>query len=201
MSFLLSGCEKRFDNLKSIYQWINDPGNGLVKTKNVEGIKLTVKYLPAEFLALKEAKEESVYNAKTYDSLFNLYKSSHTFLLSIASVENENSNDPMYKDLEDFPEYKKRAKTMNFDMQSYLTLRTSTEEFKPTLAIMENTYSLKGQRNIYVVFTDQSPKDEMKEDAFDFVFNDEIFQTGQNHFIFEKSDITGMPAINSNTIN
>src|SRR4051812_46545175 len=101
LACLAIACQSEINDMTSLYKWINNPENGLVKTKQVDGIKLTVKYLPAEFLALKETKEEKG-NRKCYDSLLNFYKKSHTFLLSIASKENENTNDPMYKDLNDF---------------------------------------------------------------------------------------------------
>jgi hypothetical protein len=187
--------------MKSVYGWINDPDNGMVKTKTVEGIKLTVKYLPPEFLALKEAKEDRA-GRQTYDSLLTQYKGSHTFLLSIASSENEVDNDPMYQGLDDYSDYKRRALTMNFDMNEYVSIKTSTREYRPVLTSMENTYSLKGQRNIYMVFTDNATETElMKEHELDFVFNDEIFQTGVNHFIFNQNDLGGMPAINFENIN
>src|SRR5687767_5887409 len=89
----LSACNKSFDTIKSIYAWINDPDNGLVKTKTVEGILLTIKYLPPELLALKETKDDKG-NRAMYDSLLNEYKKSYTFLLSIASKENKLTNDP-----------------------------------------------------------------------------------------------------------
>lgn len=199
--FLMTNCQHDLKDMKSVYGWINDPDHGMVKTKTVEGIKITVKYLPAEFLALKEAREGHA-DRQTYDSLLKVYTASHTFLLSIASTEKGGEQDPMYQDLENYSEYKERALTMNFDMNEYVSIKTSTQEFRPVLTSMENTYSLKGQRNIYMVFTDETAETElMKDDELDFVFNDEIFQTGVNHFIFNQNDLRSMPVINFEKIN
>jgi hypothetical protein len=200
LCFMFS-CRSEIRDMKSLYKWINDPENGLVKAKDVEGIKLTVKYLPAEFLALKETKEEGG-NDNFYDSLLNFYKKSHTFLLSIASKENENTNDPMYKDLQGYTDYKQRALEMNFDMNEYVSIKTASKEYRPVLFSMENSYGLKGQRNIYLVFTDDAPTNQlMKEQELDFIFEDEIFQTGTNHFVFSQRDFNSIPEINFNTIN
>jgi hypothetical protein len=201
LGMLMSGCQRELKDMKAVYGWINAPEHGMVKTKTVEGIKLTVKYLPAEYLALKETKEDQA-GRQTYDSLLKVYKGSHTFLLSIASSEDEVNNDPMYQGLEDYSAYKRRALTMNFDMNEYVSIKTSTQEFRPVLTSMENTYSLKGQRNIYMVFTDTATDTElMNEKELDLVFNDEIFETGINHFVFEQSDLQSIPAINFENIN
>lgn len=96
----------------------------------------------------------------------------------------------------------KRALTMNFDMNEYVSIKTPTQEYRPVLTSMENTYSLKGQRNIYMVFTDDTAEAElMKAPELDFVFNDEIFQTGVNHFVFNQDDLQSMPIIKFENIN
>lgn len=197
----LFSCGKEIESMKSFYGWINDPDNGLVKTRTIEGIRLTVKYLPAEFLALRDAMEETDYSSHVYDSLLGIYRTSHTFLLSIASEKDEHNVDPMYKGLESLPEYKERALTMNFNMDSYVSIRTPSEEYRPVLTSMENTYSLKAQRNIYIVFTDDSEENNlMKEQELDFIFNDEIFQTGINHFVFRQKDLANTPTVNFDNI-
>ncbi len=186
--FVTFACSNDPKDLKSFYKWINDPDNGLVKSRDIEGIKISVKYLPAEFLALKESSEGNLKGS--YDSLYTLYKQNHTFLLSVSYTDDKNVNDPMYKDLRDYPDYKVRAQAMNFDMNEYVSIKTSSNEYRPVLTSMENTYSLKGQRNIYLVFTDESLKKELQsEKELDFVFEDVFFQTGVNHFVFQQSDL------------
>ena len=188
LSIIALACDSDPKDLKSFYKRINDPGNGLVKSRDVEGIKISVKYLPAEFLALKESSEGGMKGS--YDSLYTLYKRNHTFLLSVSYTDEKDINDPMYKDLRDYPEYKARAQAMNFDMNEYVSIKTSSNEYRPVLTSMENTYSLKGQRNVYLVFADESLKNELQTDnELDFVFDDVFFQTGVNHFVFEQNDL------------
>jgi hypothetical protein len=201
LALCLTSCQGDIRDMKSLYHWINDPEHGMIKSKNVNGLTITVKYLPAEFLALKEAKSIQPTGMKVYDSLLGAYKKSHTFLLSFGYEDNK-TDDPMYNGLKDFSEFKQRAATLNFDMNELISIRTEHDEFRPVLASMENTYGLKSQRDIYLVFTDESPANALqKDEALDFVFRDEIFQTGINHFVFQQDDLTGLPAINFNTIN
>src|SRR5688572_592089 len=101
----LSSCKNSLKDLHDAHQWINDPGQGLIKTKTVGDIKLTVKYLPPNYLAHKEAVDIGIVSPSTVDSLYRDYQNSDAFLLTIASVVDEDSNDPMYKNLEDFPQY------------------------------------------------------------------------------------------------
>jgi hypothetical protein len=199
---LQTSCTREFDSVKSIYQWINNPANGLIRSRTIEGFTLTLKYLPPQFVALRDTKESEKPDEKTYDSLLNLYNKSYTFLLTIASTENADKNDPMYAGLEGIPDFKVRAGILNFDMPDYISIKTPTSEYRPVLTSMENTYGLKGQRNIYMVFTDDAAENNlMQEKELDIVFNDEIFQTGISHFVFNKDELQSVPGVDFTKIN
>ena len=196
VSALLFNCSgmKSFDSPDAMFKWINDPENGLKKGYENNGVKIEVKYLPAEYLSWQQINDEGV-DAKKMDSLTKSNKNSRVFLMTI-SPGKDASGDIMYKDLGSVSDFKNRALSMNFDMSAYVEIKANQEVFKPVLASMENTYSTTTNRTIYLVFSDET-KDRklLSSDELDFVFNDELFNTGVNHLVYKKKEIDNIPAL------
>ncbi len=190
---LTSSCKnKGITDMPSFCKWINQSSNGLTQTKNINDLKLAVKYLPPEYLAMKEAVDfNNNASPALYDSLLQLYKKNTTFILTI-SPENSEGGDVMYRDVFDYKEYKQRVHDLNFDFTSYVSIESGEKLFPAELSNLENTYSLSKERNIYVVFSDSvllGSKD------IDFIFNDEIFNTGISHFTFQTENLKNIPEI------
>ncbi|PCJ89985.1 MAG: hypothetical protein COA57_00085 [Flavobacteriales bacterium] len=194
----LLACNEKLSSEKEMYQWFNEPENGLMKTKAVNGIKLTVKYLPVEYLAYKELNGMDGYDKTVRDSIMDTYDSSYTFLLTIGPDEESGEDfDIQRLDITNYSEYKDRVMSMNFHIGDCLILRTEHGEFKPVLSAMENVYGLSKHRNIYIVFSPSHEKSELLDvQTFDLIFNDELFETGINHFVFQKTDFEAVPKIN-----
>lgn len=200
VSIALTSCKFRpseLDTYKEYKTWLTDPENGLSKTKYVNGLKLTVKYLPTDYLVYQDLQGEG--DIKVVDSLRNRYKQSHTFLLNIApdarDKEMPQGASVMTRDIKDMEDYKLRSLIMNFDMQHYISIKNGELEFVPVLAEMENTYDLTKDRTIYLVFSDNAKGDLLMGETLDFIFEDEIFATGLNHFKFDAEDIREVPAL------
>ncbi|MEO6302755.1 MAG: hypothetical protein ABIP51_06250, partial [Bacteroidia bacterium] len=68
------------------------------------------------------------------------------------------------------------------------------KEYKPSIVRMENLNALERSRNFIVVFSSESnsPNDLRKNDML-FVYNDELFNTGVNNFIFKAEQINSIP--------
>ncbi len=194
---ILNGCKVRFDTEQAMYHWINDPENGLVKTRNISGLQLTMKYLPPEYLAFKELKQKADISEQVIDSLVNYYQNSFTFLLTIGpSPAHENNVDIMMAGIPDFQAYKQRSLTMNFNMAEYLSLTAAGKEWKPVLSNLENNYGLQDHRNIYMVFTPETGMGEIQDSPdLKITYNDELFHTGLNHFKYKLEDLGNIPAI------
>jgi len=197
--FLLS-CDNsgKINNIEEYLVWLNDQNNGLVKTKYVNGLELTIKYLPAEYLAFQDLKNEMSFTENNKDSLVKFYEKSMTFLMSIGPDERkQQGGDIMFQGVRNYKEYSKRVYTMNFDMEQFITLKTDKREFCPVLSNLENVYGLAAKRNIIFVFvpSKNNPKDLLGTEKYDFVYEDELFGLGTNHFVFYKRDINNLPKI------
>lgn len=200
VSIAVTSCKFRpreLETYKEYKTWMVDPENGLSKTKYVNGLKLTVKYLPTDYLVYQDLQGNSDINI--VDSLRSRYSQSHTFLLNIAPDARDKDMPQgasvMTRDIKDMEDYKLRSLIMNFDMQHYVSIKNGDLEFVPVLAEMENTYDLTKDRTIYLVFSDKANGDLLKGETLDFIFEDEIFATGLNHFKFDAEDIREVPAL------
>jgi hypothetical protein len=155
---------------------------------------VTVKYLPPEYLSWQQVVDEEIDISK-WDSLMAAHKRTRVFLMEVAPGE-KIKGDILYKDLTSVEGFKARTMKMNFDMASYVEIEANKEHYKPVLATLENTYSATESRNIYMVFTDDTPdKKLLNGDELDLTFNDEIFDTGVNHFQYKKKDLDNIPEL------
>lgn len=174
--------------------WLNDPGHGLTQTKYINGISLTVKLLPPEYLTYQEISQPSSQSVR--DSLVALYKKNISFLLVIGPDErNKSGEDIMWTGTTGYEEYVERLLAMNFNLSECLKLRVGEQEFLSHLSSAENTYGLGKSRNIIVTFTpDTQERNFYSANEIDLIYSDELFKTGINHFTFSRNDISKIPS-------
>lgn len=192
-----AGCkQKELTSESAFLKWMHSEENGLCKSKKVNGFVLTAKYLPAEYLTYNELKGKP-YTQNEIDSLLNHYNKARTFLFTIAP---ENSNkaegDVMFNNVYNGQEYKQRVHQMNFQLEDLFRLKAEEKSFAPVMSAMENIYSLGNQRSLYMVFADnEEVKGVLEQQELDLTFSDDIFNTGINHFTFNKEDFDNVPKI------
>ena len=103
----------------------------------------------------------------------------------------------MYNGINNFLEFSKRADQMNFDMAQYITLKTDHHTYSPVLTTIENTYGMSNKRNIIIVVAvaDSVAQDLYSSKQWDLVYEDELFNLGTNHFVFDPKDIKNIPEL------
>jgi len=185
----LPACRPGTKTEAAFYAWLHDPGNGLVQTRRIGDLHISVKYLPAELLAYRELKGGAPPGRA--DSLRNRYRRSHAFLLTLKPVGYDSGGDVMYRGVGSYAAYKRRVMDLNFNLDRYVSLRDGEKEVKPLLYTLENTYGATEGRSLYLVFENAAAGGS----ALDFVFSDEILGTGISHFRFCKSDLENVPSI------
>ena len=196
VALLTNSCNQGFQSATDMFQWINDPDNGLVKTKTINGIEIELKFLPPEFLTYREVKRLNNYSEEYVDSLLNYYRNSYSFLLKIGPDEKNQDQDIMLKGVTSIEEFNIRAQKLNFEIGEYVSLTADNIEYEPVLSNMENVYGMHSHRNIYLVF---SPNDNnmslLEAKKLDIRFNDELFETGISHFVYIKKNINNIPEV------
>ncbi len=192
--FLFS-CQKEFNNIGEFLQWIEEPENGLVKEKNINGFKIKMKYLPPEYLVSQELSYSEKHDQQDIVSIYSYYSNNRTFLLSITHpIERGTNPDIIISSSDNYSDYAGKYMNLSFGLNSIIKINGENNVYHPILASMEQTTSIKGGRTFYIVFADVNETDELlKEEMLDIVFDDEIFNTGISHFRFSKKDIDNIP--------
>ncbi len=194
---VLPGCSSHaVHDVQSYQRWLAEKGNPCKVSRQVGDMVISMKYLPPEFLALKD--QEASGGRLSYDSLFSNYKHSVAFLMSFESSHGQDGEDVMYKDLRSYKEYLERNMTLNFDLESRVQLKGDFGSCYPVLSSMENTYGLSKGRDVYLVFSSQEKDyDLYRQNQWDLVYEDDVYQTGILHFTFNYPEIKStLPEIN-----
>lgn len=183
----------RVSNMTEYKAFCNDPDNGLVKSKTVAGIKMTIKYMAPDFLAYRELGDAK--NQQKLDSLTNYYSQSKTFLINL-DLE-EGSGELLTSTSPDFEAYTEKFKRLNFEMESMVSIQTDLEEYHPVLSQVSNTYGLKQGTSVLVVFVPNSDEDKSfyEAETFDFILQENLFNLGINHFSFEGDQLRDTPKL------
>lgn len=197
--FCYSCKQNTISSEQDYYKWIGDKSNHLTLSKTIAGVKITVKFLPPEYLAYNELKNR-ISTKIIRDSLTKVYKRSRTFLVSFSLDDKTNKEAPdiMYRDISSLEDYNQRFEDLTFNIGNYLQLKTANNIYVPVLHTFENTYGITPNRSIYLVFSSNgtSQDDLLLSSKIELVFNDLIFSTGISYFSFDKSEIDNTPHIN-----
>lgn len=189
---VLLACNNKKLEYKAYLKYLADEKNGLVKEKSVNGLKLKVKYLPADYLVYNTIKEsDKVISEKDIDSVKKLYNNSLTFVLNLGPGEGETFSITKVG-VENYEQFAQRIETMSFNMKEFVTLEINGEQYKPELTQMETINTLEPSKNIIVVFNSNQIKN---SEELVFTYNDELFYTGVNKFKFKIKDFKNVPGL------
>lgn len=194
---VLSACGRKELGLEAYMAWYKQADNGLSKEKVVNGYKIKLRYIPADYLVYKELIASP--KAKR-DSVAQYYQNNVSLVLSIAPVAmdpHEGDRNIMYDGLEKFEDYKKRVFDLNFNIEDLVELKLDENTvLVPSIYNVENTYGLSKELNFNIVFSPNARvKDFGKYEKLDVVLNDHVFETGINHFVFEKKELDKLPIL------
>lgn len=175
--------------------YLADPDHGLVKECTVAGIRYRVKYLPTDYLAFNQTDKSARIPAGIKDSLRRDFENSLTFLLNISPSEAE-SPDITRLGVSNYQQFAARLEEMVFHAQEWLSLNAEGEVLQPAITRMENINAMEKSRNFIVVFSSEAggDKDLRKKDLC-LTYRDELFDTGTNKFLFKKTDLQALPAL------
>lgn len=182
-------------DITSLERYANDPENGLVRQRTVNGITTSIRILPSELCALREFRMNGDSCASELETLLAQHRGQMSVTLTFAPDGVHSKGDIMYSGVTDRSAFIERALAMNFDWQERVELRCGDVSYHPVLSTMENTYGLTEGRNIVLVFAPNSRTDTalFASPELDLVLHDDHFGTGTQHFKFDRSDIEKVP--------
>ncbi len=194
-SLLLSSCKQQSMDDPAMYlTYLANPSNGIVKQKTISGIKYRLKYLPGEYLAFNTIKNE-VNSKINKDSLIKAYENSVTFLLNIGPDDAEDF-DITRLGVSSYGEFVERIEKMAFEAQNWISIEKNGKIYHPSIVRLENINALEKNRNFVVVFSsEKNSENDLRNSDMCFVYDDELFNTGVNKFMFDHNDIKNIPQL------
>ncbi|HEY0978828.1 MAG TPA: hypothetical protein VGE21_15250 [Flavobacteriales bacterium] len=189
------GSSERSVDIASLERYSNDPENGLVRKRTVNGITTSIRILPSELCALREFRMNGDSCANGLETLLAQHRGQVSMTLTFSPDGVRSKGDIMYSGVADRTAFINRALAMNFDWQERVELRCGDVSYHPVLSTLENTYGLTEGRNIVLVFAPASLSDTalFASPELDLVLHDDHFGTGTQHFKFDRSDIEKVP--------
>jgi hypothetical protein len=191
---LLVSCQKTvISDRKEYLTYLADPKNGLLTEKVVAGIKMTVKYVPEDYLVYNTVKDLPACSQHDKDSIAGTYHNSLTFMVNIGPAENENF-DLTRVGVDNYGEFAERIEEMAFNSQNWFSLSSEGKLHSPTITRMENLNALEKSRNFIVVFSSAFNSDQdLRKKDMTFIYTDDLFNTGVHKFQFATEDIKRIP--------
>ncbi|MDB5124735.1 MAG: hypothetical protein JWP94_2864 [Mucilaginibacter sp.] len=136
-------CRKKINNKTDLINYINDPGNGLVKIEEVGKIKAELLYKPWELMADRHDKK-----AKTVDSDWSDHlKDKYFFVLSLSA-----NNKELLRQME-FNRYSEMVQVLAFRMIGFIDIiPDNAKPIEPTGCMFQQTYGASDANQILIVF-------------------------------------------------
>jgi len=194
---LISCEEPKQLTWKKYIAWLQDHPEIVSKTKEVNDIKISLDYIPADVSAYREfAVLEGVPGERQFDSLRQFYKCGFHFQLRLEA-------DPVKKNLlfyntHDETDYKQRIETLSFFSQEFVSLESNGKEDFPVLSQYEGYNELSNKIVIHLVFnpswfTCDAPI--AGDQKMAIVFKDPYWETGINRFAFDTQQLKSIPTL------
>jgi len=189
---LLAGCGKNQLSPADMVKWTEDPGNQLVHKKTLNGIEYSLQYMPAGYLALREQGTVSEVNKKKFATRLGELEQYHHFQLRLR-VPGVNA-DPLLYGINDQQEYSQRDMFYGFAFKEHIKKVNISARDKDTancqLYQFVQHHGLAPYADIVFAF-----KKNEKEEQFQVVFDDPVFNNGFMKYTFDQEEIENLPQV------
>lgn len=182
------GQEKKILSRTELIQYINDPGNGLKQTQEVQGIRAELRYQPSSLLVMQALGQENVADKKATDSLEKHYGKNYYFLLKFSKGGQE-----AIRQLGSFSRYSDMVQVFSFQMHRFVNLTTPQLDTIPLADyLFDQTYGMSDGNTILLCFDKAKLQD---KDMLHINVAECGLGTGALQFSFKRKQIDRLPAL------
>lgn len=185
--FVFNSCGKKQLNPTEYIAWVEDEGNGLSVTKNLDNINYRLLYKPIDYIVAKEL----INNAIKKNEIESRKKELGNMNYFTLRIESKTSEELMRVNIKSEDEYYHRLEYFMGYMQDDIYLVDGTDTINPSLFHFERNYGL-APFNDFVLGFNKSNKD--AQDLY-FIYNDQVLGTGKISIKINKEDISDIPNI------
>lgn len=179
---------------QELIAYVQDAENGLLKTKEQNGYKITVYYKPTDLIINQYAENGTIEKAK----LDTLKKQFENYAYFILSLQKDNSN-ALYNMEQGFGAFSETLQTLAFRLNRYVQLTTANMDTIPVADfVYPRLYGASPSTDILFVF---SKKKFSKTDWVQFNLKEFGLGVGRKNFRFSTQDIRKTPSLKFNLLN
>ncbi|AFC23411.1 hypothetical protein [Saprospira grandis] len=192
--FLAFGsCTTKEIDAKDYLDYIDDPDNGLRKTKVVAGLELDLAYRPSDALILLKTNSEEEFLNLDLDKERSAYKDLQYYYLRLRVRDREKEGTTLLNwQVYDQAASKRRLQYLSFDMAEDILLIDGGDSLKPSLYQFERSYNMSKYGGFLLAFkTNENSKKADKT----FVLDSEEFQIAPIKLFFSGEQIKNTPKI------
>ena len=190
---LLSSCEQSSLTPQNYVQYINHPKSGLSDKIEIEGLSITLQYLPHDLLALQTQDYQTI-NKEQIEEVKKRYTGHHYFRLNISPEDGRMTLQDWVlrkyeKDIESF------WQAILFEQQNRWYVETTQEQWACTLYHVEAPYTQ--QANAILVFKSEGNNYDidLKKDWL-IKWNHSPFSKTPITFSISNQDLNSIPNLN-----
>lgn len=199
MVVILAGCDRTPKELspEKYVSWIASEERGFIKSKTINNLQLTARYLPPDYLAFREYS--SVSDTVSYDSVLSSYKCGTAFQITLQADKSDRAyGNIMAYNVASQEEFMARTRFLSFGIEEFIYLKHKDQTLRPVLSQFEGYDELGNKLNFQVVFILPeygcgNVKPEL--DDMQLTFEDPLWDTGTNYFLFRRSVFADIPRL------
>lgn len=187
--FCLSCNKVSVVDAASYVKYVNNRDNGLIQEYENEdkALKITTKYKPAEYLAIKEIGPEAFHP----DSILTLakeFKGGYHLGFTISSTQ---TGYDVIKEKLSPKEYLKRVTYLTGEIRNDFKLLVGLDTVPCSIAHYERNYNISPNNNFMLVF----PKDKTLKEDLVLIYDDKVFGEGKLEFRIKYKNIKNIPKL------
>ncbi len=183
----LMGCKTSLTPME-FAQYCNDSRNGLIQSEEKNEVRIELKYLPKELMALHEFHGE--FDRYSFDSVLETYHGIKYFNLKLIPVDKK--TDVLLLNAQSKDQYYQRVQYFSSMINQDLEMVIGKDTIPCSIHHYERTYQLSPVVELMIGFEDKKP--ELNENI-SIIYDDKIFALGKIIMKIEGDKISKIPAL------
>jgi len=187
------GCHSKSVSSEELQSYVLDEDNGLQKSVESSGTKVTVTYRPTDLWVQQEI-EGKIVKAPTVDSLRRKYSRYYYFIVSLSR-----DNKEALHQVRTMGHYSDLVQTMSFAMSQFVNLTTTKQDtIIVSDSMLNRTYGLGSSTDLLLVFERVKAED---DDWVQLNLSEFGLGLGNQRFRFASKDFERLPSLDFSVAN
>ena len=186
LSFCIAGCLENKKTVGEFVKWIENPENGLRRSKESEGFEVIAQYRPVAYIICSESKNKTL-TPEQYEKRKLQLDGMEYYQVRLRST----LGDPLMFGSSDQNVYHMRNNYLMFGQKEDISLLRNNDTIPCSLYHFVNYQGLAPYADILLGFT----ADTTFNGEHELIYNDRVFGFGPLHFTFTEDEIKSVPEL------